>query len=693
MLFQDFVPYPQPDDSPEYLLARNLAIDAPGLICSVHITHLPPGYAREEINVICQDLIGYQLASAARKTLRQYTNLVATYAKPKPVVIVADMEQEQQQQQQVNTSPFVTKDMSQFDVISGEHITDLETFSSVSPTYHLDDDFINVSEKLAKLSMARASASGNYFHSLAQSSDSFVENREALQHPENGLKTPQQPLQQAQQSPYEIKCESLPDINFESRIHRFNDFDEFQQVPTAGGKCDDFFLQQEIAANFESRISIFSNHNVVPQPPLISNKFVIEQEPFSPSERNSRKLSLVHFDISPTPYFGLNTSRYGNESSNLSTTKTNVANSFDPHDSFRPVVLFMSANSSQQEQILQEQQILQQNYQRCQQQHWEDSGKTFVVMPLKTPSTPATTPIPTPNPANTLDQLITLKNEQQHQQKWQQQNEVKTKLTEVIEITSSLPITRRAVENDFTSHQRKEKQYEVEQDEETPSSIVPETTATTSQADSEYSFKNQPPRNSSKHKSSSEIFPWPLSRQEMGALYVAPTICRNYGQYDDDSSESAGSFSDSSESSSHVEAPINLKTKKRSFVDQLVGMEDLEAVPSRRRKDVRNFGVAKMSKHRKRRVGATSAVMPVIPARNVAMFLGMTYAATLADATPGAASTTEKTSDSFYVHTVGKGTGMTVDAAVGSFVAQECEENLIKRHSIAMLNSRSFENF
>ncbi|KAJ3210293.1 hypothetical protein HDU82_008443, partial [Entophlyctis luteolus] len=92
------VPYPQPDDSAENALAKI----TPNVPCSLHITHLPPNYTREEILFICQDLAGYQQIQyygkycyatyatynhgyAARNTLRDTTNLVVTFAKPKPI--------------------------------------------------------------------------------------------------------------------------------------------------------------------------------------------------------------------------------------------------------------------------------------------------------------------------------------------------------------------------------------------------------------------------------------------------------------------------------------------------------------------------------------------------------------------------------------------------------------------------------
>ncbi|KAJ3391304.1 hypothetical protein HDU84_006220 [Entophlyctis sp. JEL0112] len=99
----DNVPYPQPDDSAENALAKI----TPNVPCSLHITHLPPNYTREEILFICQDLAGdnghryqqiqyygkycyatyatYNHGYAARNTLRDTTNLVVTFAKPKPI--------------------------------------------------------------------------------------------------------------------------------------------------------------------------------------------------------------------------------------------------------------------------------------------------------------------------------------------------------------------------------------------------------------------------------------------------------------------------------------------------------------------------------------------------------------------------------------------------------------------------------
>ncbi|KAJ3085172.1 hypothetical protein HK100_009139, partial [Physocladia obscura] len=635
----------------------------------------------------------YQHASVARKTLRSYTNLVATFAKPKPVVTAAEMEQ--QQQQQVSATAFFSKDTtSQF---SGGHDVRLASTSSVSSAYHLDDDFITVSEKLAKLSMAHASSNDSGSHARAKSVDSFIANREALEHLCNGLKTPLQARQQYQQASYESNIASPPDITFESYTahyaRRFSDFDRQQQVPMAAGRSDD--MQEEIAGA-KHRYSNFSSQNVTPQPPSFSNQFVVEQEPFSPSDRGSRRLSIVRFDVSPVPRSSFSTSGYGNESSSLFTPQANATKSFDTGglSPFKLSVPFVNSDGLLQQQMQQEQQPLQQNYQRLQQQHWEQQNKTVELMSFKAPITPATTP----NPAKSLNYATTstqelIKEQQQHQQQQHQVNP-ENKSTKVNEITLALATSTTAKQAmEIEAHQKQEKQDEIKQDEEFSSGIVPE--ITTSPADSEYSFKNQPPRNSSKNNT---IFPWPLSRQEMDALQIIPILARSDAQHDDDSSGSLSDSSASSSSSTATAAPIRmgpgLKTKKRSFVDQLVGMDDLEPVsPPRRNRGRNGEGANRMPKHKRRKAGAASAVMPVIPARNVAMLLGMTHAATFADAAAAAAAAaTEKGSDSFYVNTVGKWNGMVVDAA-GTFVVPECEENVIKQHSVAMLNPRYFENF
>ncbi|KAJ3281180.1 hypothetical protein HDU79_011034 [Rhizoclosmatium sp. JEL0117] len=92
------VPYPQPDDAEEAGLNP----------CVIHITHLPPNYAKEELLVMCQDLLGFKSvqfygkycyatfathndATAARFILRKQTNLVVTFAKPKPVLEAASI--------------------------------------------------------------------------------------------------------------------------------------------------------------------------------------------------------------------------------------------------------------------------------------------------------------------------------------------------------------------------------------------------------------------------------------------------------------------------------------------------------------------------------------------------------------------------------------------------------------------------
>ncbi|KAI9353725.1 hypothetical protein BDR26DRAFT_13113 [Obelidium mucronatum] len=88
------VPYPQPDDSDETRACPNV----------VHVTHLPPNYAKEEILAMVQDFAGFRSiqfygkycyatfdnhksASIARSDLRSQTNLVVTFAKPKPVTL------------------------------------------------------------------------------------------------------------------------------------------------------------------------------------------------------------------------------------------------------------------------------------------------------------------------------------------------------------------------------------------------------------------------------------------------------------------------------------------------------------------------------------------------------------------------------------------------------------------------------
>ncbi|KAJ3032047.1 UNVERIFIED_CONTAM: hypothetical protein HDU68_008080 [Siphonaria sp. JEL0065] len=72
----------------------------------IHITHLPPNYTKEEVLVMCQDLTGsiqfygkycyatfenHASATNARRDLRIQTNLVVTFAKPKPVTSATDL--------------------------------------------------------------------------------------------------------------------------------------------------------------------------------------------------------------------------------------------------------------------------------------------------------------------------------------------------------------------------------------------------------------------------------------------------------------------------------------------------------------------------------------------------------------------------------------------------------------------------
>ncbi|KAJ3403433.1 hypothetical protein HDU80_004184 [Chytriomyces hyalinus] len=84
------VPYPQPRDT-----------DSPSTNV-IHLTHLPPNYTRDELFVLCSDFDGFQsiqfygkycyarfvthqCAYLAWSSLRQETNLVVTFAKPKPL--------------------------------------------------------------------------------------------------------------------------------------------------------------------------------------------------------------------------------------------------------------------------------------------------------------------------------------------------------------------------------------------------------------------------------------------------------------------------------------------------------------------------------------------------------------------------------------------------------------------------------
>ncbi|KAI8845871.1 hypothetical protein BJ741DRAFT_586009 [Chytriomyces cf. hyalinus JEL632] len=84
------VPYPQPPDT-----------DSPSTNV-IHLTHLPPNYTRDELFVLCSDFDGFQsiqfygkycyarfvthqCAYLAWSSLRQETNLVVTFAKPKPL--------------------------------------------------------------------------------------------------------------------------------------------------------------------------------------------------------------------------------------------------------------------------------------------------------------------------------------------------------------------------------------------------------------------------------------------------------------------------------------------------------------------------------------------------------------------------------------------------------------------------------
>ncbi|KAI8607140.1 hypothetical protein BC830DRAFT_1175649, partial [Chytriomyces sp. MP71] len=95
------VPYPQPDDDLDFQLDDNFTGSdmRPRVI---HITHLPQNYIRDELTVICNELDGFQsiqfygkycyasfvtheCAAIARFLLRHQTNLVVTFAKPKPL--------------------------------------------------------------------------------------------------------------------------------------------------------------------------------------------------------------------------------------------------------------------------------------------------------------------------------------------------------------------------------------------------------------------------------------------------------------------------------------------------------------------------------------------------------------------------------------------------------------------------------
>ncbi|KAJ3234259.1 hypothetical protein HDU81_001544 [Chytriomyces hyalinus] len=84
------VPYPQPRDT-----------ESPSTNV-IHLTHLPPNYTRDELFVLCSDFDGFQsiqfygkycyarfvthqCAYLAWASLRQETNLVVTFAKPKPL--------------------------------------------------------------------------------------------------------------------------------------------------------------------------------------------------------------------------------------------------------------------------------------------------------------------------------------------------------------------------------------------------------------------------------------------------------------------------------------------------------------------------------------------------------------------------------------------------------------------------------
>ncbi|KAJ3070918.1 hypothetical protein HDU98_006054 [Podochytrium sp. JEL0797] len=86
-----YVPYPQPTDHEEKAMCPSV----------IHVTHLPPNYTRDEISVMCFDLDGmksvqfygkycyatfesHAFAATARATLRSETNLVVTFARPKP---------------------------------------------------------------------------------------------------------------------------------------------------------------------------------------------------------------------------------------------------------------------------------------------------------------------------------------------------------------------------------------------------------------------------------------------------------------------------------------------------------------------------------------------------------------------------------------------------------------------------------